>query len=89
MQTRISQLQWDDAIIVKLWEEHHVEWWEVEEVVLDDEEAKFRWHTSRKHGSRLLVRGKSAGGRRLFVVLAPVDPENGVWRCRTAWEERR
>lgn len=29
-----------DRFIVKLWKRHHVEWWEVEEVVFDDQESR-------------------------------------------------
>ncbi len=60
---------------------------EVEEVVLEDERAEWRWGRSRRHGRRLLVRGCTAGGRRLLVILRPVDPEGGLWKCASAWED--
>jgi hypothetical protein len=88
MRIRLDSLLWDDATIDKLWRKHRVEWWEVEEAIFDDEEARFRWHEDRRHGRRLLVRGRTSGGRRLLVVLHPVEAEAGVWRCRTAWEEK-
>ncbi len=84
--TKVSEIIWDDGIIKKLWAKHGIEWWEVEEAVLDDENTEFRWHSSRRHGRRLLVRGHTHGGRPIFAVLEPVDPRRGVWRCRTAWE---
>lgn len=89
MRIRVRELLWDDDAIAKLWRKHRVEWWEVEEVVFDDDEARFRWHQDRQHGRRLLVRGRTHGGRRLLVILHPVVPEVGLWRCRTAWEGER
>jgi len=78
---------WDDKTVDKLWRKHRVEPREVEEVVFDDEGAEFRWDRRREHGRRLLVRGRTAGGRRLLVILRPVDPEGGVWRCASAWDD--
>ncbi len=89
MPQRVSEVLWDDETIWKLWKEHHVEWWEVEEVLFDDAGADARWHASEKHGTRLLVRGETRGGRRLFVALRPVDPENSIYRCATAFEDEK
>ncbi len=88
MRTKLASLIWDDDTVDKLWRKHRVEFWEVEEVVLDDEHAKFRWHRSKRHGRRLLVCGRTAGGRRLLVVLEPADAKSGTWQCRTAWGEK-
>ena len=83
----ISELRWDGATQEKLWKKHHVLGREVGDVVFDDPGAEFRWHEDRRHGRRLLVRGRTRGGRRT-VILDPIDLDEGVWRCRTAWEER-
>lgn len=87
--TKVQQIEWDDHVIAKIWRKHRLESWEVEEATLDDERAEFRWNTSRRHGRRLLVRGRTHRGRALFIVLSPVDRSKGIWRCRTAWEETR
>lgn len=76
-------------MIEKLWRKHRVRPREVREVVFEDDGAEFRWSWSRRHGRRLLVLGRTAGGRRLLVVLRPVDLEKGVWRCVSAWDDDR
>jgi hypothetical protein len=35
------------------------------------------------HGRRLLVTCRTAQGRRLKVVLQPIDVHEGIWRLRT------
>lgn len=39
-----------------------------------------RWHKHPEHGLRLLVRGTTRHGRRLLVILQPVDVPDGHWR---------
>ena len=87
MRHRILELIWDEDVIEKLWRKHRVVPREVREVVFEDDGASFRWHRSRRHGRRLLVRGRTAGGRRLLIILRPVDLEGGVWRCASAWDD--
>jgi hypothetical protein len=84
----VYELPWDEAIQEKLWTKHRVMGREVGDVVFDDPGAEFRWHEDRRHGRRLLVRGRTRSGRRLMVILDSIDLDQGVWRCRTAWEER-
>jgi hypothetical protein len=42
------------------------------------------WHVHPTYGRRLLLTGRTAGGRLLKVVLQPVDISDGTWRLRTA-----
>ena len=88
MRPAVYGLWWDDATQEKLWKKHRVLSGEVGDVVLRDSKAEFRWHEDRQHGRRLLVRGRTRGGRRLIVILDPIDQDEGIWRCRTVWEER-
>ena len=87
MRPVVDELRWDEETLEKLWRKHRVMAREVGDVVRHDPGAEFRWHEQRRHGRRLLVRGRTRGGRRLLVILDPVDLDEGVWRCRTAWEE--
>ena len=43
-----------------------------------------RWDIDPDHGERLLVRGRTRAGRRILVILHPVDPDQGQWRLKTA-----
>jgi len=47
------------------------------------ERASWHWHP--EYGWRLIVFGWAASGRRLKVVLQPVDMIDGTYRLRTAW----
>lgn len=87
MRATVSELVWDDEVVEKLWRKRRVLPREVREVVFDDEAARFAWSRSRRHGWRLLVRGRTAGGRRLLVILRPVDREGGLWKCVSAWDD--
>lgn len=49
-----------------------------------DDLDKAVWHEDER-GLRLLVRGRTASGRRLLVVLYPLDPTVGSWRLATAY----
>lgn len=46
-----------------------------------------RWDADPVHGERLLVLGTTSTGRRLRIILQPVDVTDGTWRLRTAIAE--
>jgi hypothetical protein len=48
-----------------------------------------RWTYSDDRGLRLSVVGVTASGRRLKLILQPVDEGDGVWRLRTAMPATR
>lgn len=84
---RIRELVWTDETVQKLWDKHRVEVWEVEDVVFRDESAEDHWSRSRRHGRRLFVHGRTRGGRRLLVILRPINQSKGIWRCASAWDD--
>lgn len=45
---------------------------------------KAGWHDHPDHGRRVLLVGLTDRGRRLKVILHPVDSTDGTWRLRTA-----
>jgi hypothetical protein len=47
------------------------------------------WDHDPQYGSRLLVIGETRAGRRLKIVLKPVDETDGTWLLRTAFEAKR
>lgn len=59
---------------------------EVREAVLltEVERSSWDWDEDPSRGWRLLIIGHTALGRRLLVVLYPVDEHDGVWRLGTA-----
>lgn len=65
---------------------HDVTEVEVREAVVlcDVESSKWSWDERPDRGWRLLVTGRTYADRRLFVVLYPVDEDDGVWRLGTA-----
>ncbi len=72
----------------KIWEKHHVDAWEVEDVVFDDPEAEAWWASDRKHGRRLMIVGRTRGARRLLVILQPVNRRQGIWSLRSSWDHK-
>jgi hypothetical protein len=48
-----------------------------------------RWHRHPVYGGRLLVRGSTREGRKLKIVLQPIDLVDGTWRLRTAYVATR
>lgn len=55
----------------KLWRKHRVRPQEVREVVFEDDGAEARWSTSRQHGRRLLVRGRTGGDGTCWSSCGP------------------
>ncbi|EYR65024.1 hypothetical protein N866_18820 [Actinotalea ferrariae CF5-4] len=78
----IGQVLISPAIAGKIQSKHGVTPDEVLDVCFGHRTA--RWHRHEVHGWRLLVRGQTAAGRELMIVLHPVDTRDGVWRLRTA-----
>jgi hypothetical protein len=70
----------------KIHMKHDVTEVEVREAVVlcDVESSEWSWDERPDRGWRLLVTGRTYAGRRLFVVLYPVDENDGVWRLGTA-----
>lgn len=63
---------------------------EVWDVCYSPRNHNARWHNDPAHGGwRLLVNGRTPGGRLLRIILHPVDVELGKWRLKTAIAEER
>ncbi len=75
----------DPATSAKLRSKHNVMPWEVREAVVMTPVLKSTWDHDPIRGSRLLAIGITAAGRRLKVVLAPIDIGEGHWCLRTAF----
>lgn len=75
-----------ESLRKKIHMKHDVTEVEVHEAVVlcDVESSVWSWDERPDRGWRLLVTGRTYTGRRLFVVLYPVDEDDGVWRLGTA-----
>ena len=82
----IRRVLFSHEVVDKLFEEHHLTQWEVEQVIFDPE-SEPRWDVDDEHGMRVIIRGALARNppRHVFVSLAALDPENGLWECITAF----
>lgn len=74
------------ALVDKIHQKHDVTLDEVREAVIltEVERSGWDWDPDPSRGWRLIVIGTTYAGRRLFVVLYPVDQGEGVWRLGTA-----
>lgn len=86
MPLHIYELEWRDDIIDKVARKHGLTVAEVEQAFIEDPDRVAQWTTEkeRKHGRRLEVVGSSWTGKVIHGYLDPVDPDDGVWRVRTA-----
>ncbi len=75
-----------DALRDKIHQKHGVTEAEVREatILCEVEASAWSWDDRPNRGWRLLVTGRTYAGRRLFVVLYPIDEDDGVWRLGTA-----
>lgn len=75
-------VQIDPAVLTKLASKHGITADEIAEACTMP--FKARWDFNREHGRRLIIRGATARGRRLTVMLQRVSQDPVVWVVRTA-----
>jgi uncharacterized DUF497 family protein len=80
----IGDILISERIEEKIRRKHGVRPEEVEEACRFGNHERVVWHDHHNYGRRLIVVGRTRGGRRLVVILSPVDEPNGVWSLRTA-----
>ena len=66
---------------------HHVTPDDVADVLAQPHVAK--WSANEEGTERLLVAGASESGRRIVVVLYPIELDRGEWRLATAYPDPR
>lgn len=84
---RVRSVEISAAMNAKINSKHGITADEVLEVCLGH--ARGSWHVDPVHGRRLLVKGHTAAGRGLKVILQPVDEAAGRYRLRTALVARK
>lgn len=80
----IAEVRISPAMEAKIRQKHGVTGDEVREAVILTPLERARWHEHPQRGWRLLVTGTTYAGRRLNLVLYPVDAEDGTWSLGTA-----
>lgn len=68
----------------KLQAKHNLNKDQVLDACLLDRYLSAREEVDPERGVRLLVRGLDRDGQELLVLLKPVDPDDGIYRCITA-----
>ncbi len=81
----IATLRISRKVLEKLHSKHDLSLEEVKEAILLGAHLSMRWDYDPERGRRLFVWGLTTDGRRLKVVLYPVD-DDGVWRIASAWD---
>lgn len=79
----IAEIQISDEMEDKIRRRRFVTGDDVREACIPDAYDRAGWHGHPEHGRRLLVRCRTAQGRRLKVILLPIDADAGIWRLRT------
>ena len=84
---RINEVLFTPEVEEKLWAEHELTTIEVRQVVHDEVAEAPRWEEHPEHWYRVIVRGQTKGSnpRMVYVALRPVDYDQGVWACITAF----
>lgn len=79
----IAEVRISEAHEAKIRERRFVTPAEIREAVVPDCYENARWEDHPDHGRRLLVIGRTHQGKRLKVVLEPIDEYDGIWLLRT------
>ena len=79
----IAEIRISEGMEAKIRRRRFVTGDEVREACVPDAYERAGWVDDEEHGRRLLVVCRTAQGRRLKVVLQPIDVDEGVWRLRT------
>jgi hypothetical protein len=79
----IAEIQISEEMETKIRERRFVTGNEVREACIPDTYDRAGWDDHPEHGRRLLVTGRTAQGRKLKIILQPIDVREGIWRLRT------
>jgi hypothetical protein len=79
----IAVIQISDEMEDKIRSRRFVTGAEVREACVPDAYEEAGWDNDPVHGRRLVVTGRTYQGRRLKLILQPIDVTEGIWRLRT------
>lgn len=84
----IAEIHASPAILAKINQKHNVTLEEVKEAALLGAADQVAWHEHPERGLRLLVKGTSADGKPLNIVLYPDDIDEERFYLATAMRQR-
>ena len=80
----VGEIRFDPEITAKLREKHGLTPDQVRAAVAWGGHDEARWDTDPTYGRRLIVTGSDDQGP-LRAYLRPIDRDDGLWECLTAW----
>jgi hypothetical protein len=84
MKEWVGEIRFSPAVVDKLWDKHELTPEDVRRAVSAGAHDDYRWDTDPLYGSRLIIQGSDAVGP-IRAYLRPIDREDGLWECLTAW----
>jgi hypothetical protein len=80
----IGEIRFSQAVEDKLLMKHDLTPAQVKAAVACGAHEWARWHNDPVYGRRLILGGSDADGS-MVVYLRPLDRQDGLWECLTAW----
>ncbi|HEV2757103.1 MAG TPA: hypothetical protein VG318_15155 [Actinomycetota bacterium] len=80
----VGEIRFSDAVTSKLRSKHNLTPDQVRSAVACGQHDTAVWHDHPVYGRRLILRGSDLVGP-ILVYLRPIDTDDGVWQCLTAW----
>jgi hypothetical protein len=79
----IAEIRISPAIEAKIRAKHSISPEEIRDAALFNRYG--RWNSHPEHGRRLIIRGLTYEDKMIQVFLKPVNADEGIWRCLSAW----
>jgi len=80
----VGEIVFDPAVDRKLREKHDLTPDQVRQAVACGAHDRADWNEHPRYGPRLILTGSDGHGE-LIAYLRPLDREDGLWECLTAW----
>lgn len=84
MKEWVGEIRFSPAVVEKLWDKHELTPEDVRRAVSSGAHDDYRWDNDPLYGNRLIIEGSDAVGP-IRAYLRPIDREDGLWECLTAW----
>lgn len=80
----IGEIKFGPEVTDKIRAKHGLTPTQVRSAVAFGNHDSHRWDEDRRYGRRLIIEGSDEQGA-LRAYLRPIDKQDGVWECLTAW----